>query len=198
MTVAALPGGLITFAIPKTNANCPQGGYSGLTPCPSVHYVQRSANGLALGKTITMAGSVVASADAVFNYLTEPDGNQPGGHPAACRIWFNRAGDDLSGQGQFAYYRWWANDPGDVVLKNGSFNVSAELSPTWATNTVSGWTSVMGEQANASAAATAGFGAAIANAQSMGFTCGGGSFYGHGVNMSAGTATFNLQSYAVQ
>lgn len=194
VTLEPVTGGLIAFALPATNANCPNGSYAGPTPCPQVDYVVTAANGLAPGKKITMTGSVTASPDAVFNHLTQPDGNQPGGHAAACRIWFEEAGDNLSGTGAYAYYRWWANDPADVVLANGPFSISAVLDP----NAGGGWTSVMGEQANASPAATAGFAQAMTSAASMGFTCGGGSFYGHGVNMSAGSATFTLTSYAVQ
>lgn len=184
-------GGLVQFAIPANNPSaCPNSNSD--TLCPGVHYIETAASGLALGKTISMTGSVVTSADAVFNHYTATN-NTPAGSPSACRIWFQEAGDNLTGTGAYAYYRWWANDPASVVLQNGTFSISAVLSP----GAGDGWTSVMGEQASASAAATAGFQQAIANAAMMGFTCGGGYFYGHGVNMSAGSATFILNSYTV-
>jgi hypothetical protein len=194
VTLQSAPGGLIQFAIPLADSHCPNDPTALLALCASVHYVETPAAGLALGKTIVMSGAVVASADAVFNYATATNNTAPGGHAASCRIWFQQAGDDMSSTGAFAYYRWWANDPADVVLQNGAFIVDVVLDP----NASGGWTSIMGEQANASTAATQGFQAAIANAANMGFTCGGGSFYGHGVNMQSGTATVILTSYTVK
>lgn len=189
---SAAPGGLISFAIPATNGNCPNGSYQGSAPCPQVDYVTTAAAGLAVGKTITMTGSIAASAGAVFNYLTQPDNNQPGGHAAACRLWFQETGDDgLGTPGTTEFYRWWANDPADVVLANGSFSVSAKLDGSAG----GGWGSVRGGQASANPGP---FAQAVNNAQLMGFTCGGGSFYGHGVNMSSGTATMTVTSYTVQ
>ena len=52
------------------------------------------------------------------------------------------------------------------------------------------WTSVFGEKANASATATAGFEQAMSNLGNVGFAFGGGCFYGHGVRVSGGRATF--------
>ena len=63
---------------------------------------------------------------------------------------------------------------------------------------ISQWTSVLGEKANASAAATAGFQQAIANLGSVGFSFGGGCSYGHGVRVSGGGARFAVTSYAVK
>ena len=54
------------------------------------------------------------------------------------------------------------------------------------------WISVLGERANASAAATAGF------KQAIGFAFGRGCFYGHGVRVSDGNARFAVTRYAVK
>ena len=43
----------------------------------------------------------------------------------------------------------------------------------------------------------AGFTAALANELGLGFTFGGASFYGHGVYLSSGTATFTINSFTV-
>lgn len=189
--ISAAPGGF-EFSFPATSTACPDPTEATTTNCPSVHYVMTASPLLKVGETITMSGSIQASSDAVFNYTIDADNpTTPGGHPAACRIWFQEAGDNLSGQGPYAYYRWWANDPADVVLENGVFSISSSLAPT------QGWTSVEGELASNSAAATAGFNQAMANVASIGFTCGGGSFYGHGVNMSAGTATMIINGFEV-
>jgi hypothetical protein len=60
------------------------------------------------------------------------------------------------------------------------------------------WTSVFGERANASAAATAGFKQAMANLGTAGFSFGGDCFYGHGVRVSGGSARFAVISYAIE
>lgn len=187
--ISAAPGGGFQFSFPATSAACPDPTEATTTNCPSVHYVETASPLLKAGQTITMSGSIQASSDAVFNYTIDADNpTTPGGHPAACRIFFEQAGDQALNQ---PYYRWWASDPADVVLGNGVFSISSSLAPT------QGWSSVFGETANHSAAATAGFNQAMANVASIGFTCGGGSFYGHGVNMSAGTATMIVNSFTV-
>ena len=49
-----------------------------------------------------------------------------------------------------------------------------------------------------SVATQAGFANALAEVAFVGFTCGGGYFYGHGVNMESGTATFTLVAFDVK
>jgi len=45
--------------------------------------------------------------------------NPPAGPPLPfCRIYFQEVGDDLSGQGQYAYYRWWSAKP--LILLGGT------------------------------------------------------------------------------
>src|SRR5262249_22758147 len=124
--ISAAAGGGFQFDFPQTVAGaCP-----GANICPSVHYVQ-TVSPLLSGKTsISMSGQIVTSGNPQFNYMvSSTDGNQPGGHAPSCRPWFQQAGDDLSGQGAYQYYRWWAVDPADVVLQPGSYNVTVNLTP---------------------------------------------------------------------
>jgi hypothetical protein len=79
-----------------------------------------------------------------------------------CRIFFQEAGDDLSGQGQYAYYHWRSTKPLDYSV--GNFVQFVGLEPEF-------WSNVTGEQGDASAAATAGFQQALANPQSIGVMC---------------------------
>jgi hypothetical protein len=87
--------------------------------------------------------------------------------------------------------RWFSNSVAHQ-LAPGTANPSASLTD------LSQWTSVFGEKANASAAATAGFKQAMANLGNVGFSFGGGCFYGHGVRLSGGSARFAVISYAVK
>jgi hypothetical protein len=77
-------------------------------------------------------------------------------------------------------------------LAPGPANLNASLTD------LSEWMSVFGEKANASEAATAGFKQAIANLGNVGFSFGGGCFYGHGVRVSGGGARFAVANYAVR
>ena len=62
---------------------------------------------------------------------------------------------------------------------------------------LSQWTSVFGEKANASAAAADGFKQAIANLGNVGFSFGGGCFYGHGVHVTGGNAKFAVINFTL-
>lgn len=179
------PGNGWVFAFPQNNsAKCPG------SNCPAIHYVTTKAvtGKIALGQTLTATFTVTGVA-SVWNHITEKDGNTTGGSPASVRMFFQQKGDNLTGQGKYAYYRWWSN-PISVALAAGTFTITVPLTPA-------NWSSVFGAEGNASVAATAGFNGAIANLNNLGFTFGGGSFFGHGLNLTSGTATFTLTGYGV-
>jgi hypothetical protein len=90
-------------------------------------------------------------------------------------------GDDLSGKNGKQYFRWFSTSVA-YQLAPGSTNLTASLTD------LSQWTSVFGEKANESVAATDGFKQAMANLGNVGFSFGGGCFYGHGVRVSGGKA----------
>jgi hypothetical protein len=81
----------------------------------------------------------------------------------ACRIYFQEVGDDLSGQGQYAYYRWASTT---TYYRSWPMTV-IPLKPQF-------WSHVTGERGDASAAATAGFEQALAYPRSIGIWCSGG------------------------
>jgi hypothetical protein len=97
-------------------------------------------------------------------------------------------GDDLSGVRGKQYYRWWSINAA-YELAPGSTRLTAQVSD------LSQWVSVGGERADATAAATAGFWEAMNNLGAVGFSFGGGCFYGHGVRVSGGGARFAVTSY---
>jgi hypothetical protein len=67
-----------------------------------------------------------------------------------------------------------------------------------ATFTPGQWTSVFGKRGNYDPAATAGFMEALNHLWSVGLVFGGGCFYGHGVNLTGGTARFALERYSIR
>jgi hypothetical protein len=176
-----------TFAFPRETKACPG------AQCPSVHYVVTRSPALHAGQAIMMSGRIAASSDAAFNHRIEgADNNTAGGAPSTCRLFLQQADDDLSGRGVYEHYRWWAHaDDSGIVLGDGPFAAAAELKPE-------DWVNVEGRAGNESAATQTGFANALAHVAFIGFTCGGGYFYGHGVNMESGTATFTLEAFRVK
>ena len=90
--------------------------------------------------------------------------------PATMHLFLWRSGDDLSCNGLMASYRFWA--PSGVTLKLGDSQTLTS--------------------------ATSGFAGALENAMGIGFTFGGQNFFGHGVYLSSGSATFKVNSFTVR
>ena len=154
----------------------------------SVHYVLTTVN-MAGTKSVDASISVTTSGAPVFVYNLQPYNNCV--YPAHVRFLLQEKGDDLSGTNRKQYFRWFSNSVAYQVA-SGSANLNAPLTD------FSQWTSVFGEKANASAAATAGFKQAIENLGNVGFSFGGGCFYGHGVRVSGGDARFVVVGYTVK
>jgi hypothetical protein len=165
------------------------GWYVDLPGAPnSIHYLLAAVN-TAASSSVDATILVTTTGAPVFVYNLQPDNNCT--YPAHVRFLLQEKGDDLSGTNGKQYFRWFSNSAA-YQLAPGAANLSAPLTD------LSQWTSVFGEKANASAAAKAGFEQAIANLGSVGFSFGGGCFYGHGVRVSGGGARFAVNSYTVK
>src|SRR5271166_3503574 len=154
----------------------------------SVHYVLATVN-MAASSSVDASILVTTTGMPVFVYNLQPDNSCT--YPAHVRFLLQQRGDDLSGMNGKQYFRWWSNSVA-YQLALGRANLSASLTD------LSQWTGVFGEKANANAAATAGFRQAVANLDNVGFSFGGGCFYGHGVRVSSGSARFAVTSYTVK
>jgi hypothetical protein len=154
---------------------------------PSINYLyspMRKGSNLSAYSMLQVALTVVTTGAPVFHFKFE-DYNL-GNVPANTRpfIWANRNSfNDGS--------RWWAIDPAKYTLAEGSTTIIVQLTPDQ-------WSGVNGERADSSAQALQWWGAALQNVSSLGLTFGGGSFFGHGVNQSGGTAKFVLTNVQVQ
>jgi hypothetical protein len=93
----------------------------------------------------------------------------------------------LAQLGKFGY-RWWSN-PSSFVLAptNGAVTFTVPLHG-------SQWTDVNGMNG---VQQPSGFAAALAHPANIGMTFGGGCFFGHGVFIDSGTATFNVTGFSV-
>ena len=154
----------------------------------SVHYVTAAVNMIA-SRSVSASIEITTTGTPTFEYALEA--NNTCVTPAHVRFLLQEKGDDLTGAGGKQYYRWFSISAA-YELAAGSTTLTAQLSD------LSQWLSVFGERADASAAATAGFKQAMNNLGAVGFSFGGGCFYGHGVRVSGGGARFAVTSYAVE
>jgi hypothetical protein len=168
--ISKAPDGRWSFAVPaKVNGR-------------SVNYVYTKPASLTAGQTITLGFSI--DGDATFSNADPNDTGTPSLH---LFIW--EAGDDLSGQSAFVYYRWWCSSA--AVLKTGNDQtISCVVNPA-------NWSSIFGESGVNSAAAQAGFAQAVRNVAYVGFTFGG-SLFGHGVWTTTGAARFAINDMSVK
>jgi hypothetical protein len=133
---------------------------------------------IAQGQTVTLVYSIAGSTPV---WGVSDTNDMP---PATIHLFLWRGGDDLSCNGVMASYRFWA--PSGVTLKLGDDQtLTFVLDP-------SVWTNCYGQHD------TSGFAGALENAMGIGFTFGGQNFFGHGVYLSGGSATFKVNSYTVR
>jgi hypothetical protein len=133
---------------------------------------------MARDQTVTLVYSIDGSAP-VWGVSDPTDAP-----PATMHLFLWRSGDDLSCNGAMASYRFWA--PSGVALKLGDGQTLTSVLDS------SVWTNCYGQHD------TSGFAGALENAMGIGFTFGGKNFFGHGVYLTSGSATFKVNSYTVR
>jgi hypothetical protein len=180
-----IPGyGNYSVGMPLHPASHPEGWVIDL-PQPTksvghVHYVTTSLGSLA-GKTrMRIRFKIEAAPDVEIVPKDFP--NSPG----ILTLYFQQAGDNWSGQGQYETYRWWATFRTVMPLKAGEYEIIARFDENW--------TAVQVSSASTNWMA---FQAALKNASRVGFTLGGGDGYGHGV-YATGPARLIVQSFQVE
>ncbi len=130
------------------------------------------------GKTVTATFTINGSGDPFICY------GGCGPSPASARLFF-----ETSSAGGFdATHYWWSNPGGTTELANGSFTLTAKVSPDQ-------WSDEDGHEGSFSASARAGFAAAAANVTGIGLSFGGGGFFENGVG--APDSTLTLTSFTV-
>lgn len=138
------------------------------------HYVVKAAPPLAQGQTITIKFRVDGTGT-----LVPSDG---GSKQALLRLFLWERGDNLSCAGAYQEFRIWSG--GVPLIPGQAGSLSVVIDPA-------NWTDCYGQHPNAQA-----FAMLLANAYAVGYTFGG-SFAGHGVDVTNGTATFTLLSFTI-
>ncbi len=152
--------------------------------CNSVGYVTNSYSG-PVTHSVSMTFQIVTTGAPSFNYVMESDNTCT--TPASVRLFLERKNDDFTGE----FYRWWANPVGyELQPMSGNVTLTVALTPDQ-------WSSVYGKVGNYDATTLAGFHDVLTNLGRAGMTFGGGCFFGHGVNVSDGTARFVLINYTI-
>ncbi len=146
-----------------------------------VHYLTQGSNGK-LGSAIA-ASVAVQRADGAALYEVQPcgDSNAP-----RARLYFQRRGDNLGGQGPYEFYRWWSVATIDL-------NTDGPVTLTVSTTSPDQWSSVYGKGGSQAPDA---FTAAANDLQAVGLTYGG-CFAGHGV-YAIGAVKFIADRVAVE
>lgn len=143
--------------------------------CPSLNYFWKKVNGKIKPGSGLYIDFVIKAPSATWNYKLEPNNNCPS--PARVSFIIQHEDDDM----QRANGRFWAKSR--VVLNHGTHLLYAKMDRKnfinvyGKTPTDSAWKSMLN------------------NPGRVGVTFGGGCFYGHGVNVSGGTATFQLKRF---
>ena len=146
----------------------------------SVHYVTFSHGPLAGKRRIVMRYRVEAAPGV--RLLAASDGTSP----AMITLYFQRSGDTWSGRGRFESYRWYATFATHTPVLPGTYEMVAPLDALW--------TAVETSSARTN---PAGFRAALADADQVGFVMGGGDGYGHGA-FATGRARLVVTDFRVE
>ena len=165
---------------PLHPAQTPEGLSIPIGPDTEPHYVT-FRHGSLLGKSrIVMRYKVVAPEGTIIYPKCCPLA------PATLTAYFQRAGDNWSGSGNYESYRWWATPQAQALMPNVEYTQEISLD--------SGWTAVV---FNSSESNSSGFLLAKQQADAVGFTLGGGDGYGHGIRATA-PAQLIIMDYRVE
>jgi len=153
---------------------------------PVVGYVTLPTGvSLKVGSMLVANYTVTAQPGTVWQYFDSGCNT-----PAHATLYLQQAGDDLSAQGDFNFYRWFASNAGiaNPFPTDGakSFNLAVPID-------VTNFGDVMGTPAT-----NARLQVALSNLQRIGIVFGGGCAAGHGLRVSAGGARFTMEHYQVR
>ena len=149
----------------------------------SMHYLFTPSTLSAIHGTLAMSFTITTSGPVVFNSLDPQSSSCSIATAVRPFFWAN---DNGSGP----YDRWWSN-PRAFTLVPGNGSLRVPLKPE-------NWSSVNGKIGNADSETRFAFERAVLNVTRLGMTFGGGCSFGHGINISGGTAAFALTEFAIR
>lgn len=150
----------------------------------SVHYVSVPYNQSVQHQSVSLTFRVTSRGAPFYNSLDTGCNNTP----AHVRLYLQRRDDDMQSDG----YRWWSNPASYELGSNDNQTITLEVPLT-----PDKWSGLFGEFGHSSAQAQQWFQATLSNLGRIGMTFGGGCSFGHGVNVSGGSARFTLIRFEV-
>jgi len=145
-----------------------------------LHYLLLQAGGRIRKQFLQANLKISGSPEVEFDYKTEKQNTCT--YPAHARFMIRR-GASLS----FAQDRWWAN-PIAFRLEPGEAHLKVAIDPTQ-------WTTVDGSRGSDSPETLINFWRTMNDVSEIGFTFGGGCFFGHGVRTINGEATLEVSDF---
>lgn len=145
----------------------------------SINYVTQPTGSLAGKQRITLRYKVEMAEGVRIYPPSMPDGQ------ASITLYFQRKGDDWSGQNLMNFYRWYATGNFHAPITAGEHTLTASLTDDL-------WTAI-----NYGDSTTPRFTEALKDASRVGFVLGGGTGFGHGVT-ATGPATFTILDYRIE
>lgn len=168
--------GTATFNFPRSPVPDPN------DPGPWYGYVLQPWSGPISGSSLSITYKIKEARESViFNWMSEASNTCQA--PASLRLYF-QAGDLYNADG---FNRWWSN-PVHSELGAGRVTLTVAFDP-------SQWSETFGRAGNQNPSA---FYYTLAHPSYVGFTMGGGCFFGHGVNTTGGKAQFQLLDFSTQ
>lgn len=144
-------------------------------------------------KTLTVVVRIQTTGQPTWRYDSNPDNTCV--YPAHLRPYI-AVGEDSARYNDTG--RWWSNSasPGtNIDLSQLPANADITYTLVMDLTDPSQWSDVIGQYGNLNASTISQFAATKTALGEMGFTLGGGCFFGHGVSVQNGTATMSLIRY---
>lgn len=149
----------------------------------SMQYLFTPSALAAMHGTLVASFTITTSGPVIFNSLDPSSSTCTLAAAVRPFFWSN-------GNGNGAFDRWWSN-PRAFALAPGAATLTVALKPE-------NWSSVNGKFGNADPDTRFAFEKALLNVTRLGLTFGGGCSFGHGINISGGSASFSLAELAIR
>ena len=155
---------------------------------PTVNYFWTPQNKHISGALTAAFQMVTSSSSVVFNYQFESSNTCV--NPAHVRLLMARNDYNKTNNPDYANTRWWSNPIAALLTGGSTVQLRVPLTPDQ-------WSNINGQFGNSDTTTLNGFNNTLQHPAMLGFSFGGGCFFGHGVNVSGGTAQFFLWGYSV-
>jgi len=155
---------------------------------PTVNYFWSAQTKPLSGALTTTIQIVTSSPSVVFNYQFEPSNTCI--YPAHVRLLMARSDFEKTKNPDYANTRWWSNPIAALLVGGSTVQLRVPLTPDQ-------WSNIYGQFGNSDATTLNGFSNMLQHPAMVGLSFGGGCFFGHGVNVSGGTAQFLLWGYSI-